>query len=217
LKTLKFLRTIFFCLFAFGNILYSWGQEIEKVESRNLPIPNATSHIFTLPVEILRDTIVSIFTTELQADNAYLNEIFFFYPSESDTVHKIPIVFSVEQSNNAMFGKKYFKKHGTKNDIYLHDFGDTWYSPIYHLKGRPLKYRTPFILKLQPIDKGKTRLTIVPEDPKVINGTSGFGPHGFIAREESVLPTSIEEHCLLLYIAENLGDKTVLPLKMPTP
>lgn len=152
---------------------------------------------------------------ELQYENTYLKPVFYYYFPKHDTEQVHPITFNAETAKDALFGKAYFQKPDTKNDIYLHDFGITWYSPVYHVKGKPLLFRTAYALKLKITGKGQTQMTIQTENPVVINGTAGIGPHGPIAREEKVDPITIEEYALLLYLADKLGDKTMKPLKMP--
>ena len=211
------LKIIVICFTVFGLTNSSCGQKPEKVERKQLPSANATSHIFQLPLTTLRDTIAALFDFKVQYENPYLKPIFYYYFPEDDTEHVNLITFNAETAKDALFGKAYFQKPNTANDVYLHDFGTTWYSPVYHAKGKPFLFRTAYILKLKSISKDQTQVTVEAENPIIINGTTGMGPHGPIAREEKVEPTTVEEYALLLFIRDKLGDKTMTPLKMPAP
>jgi hypothetical protein len=204
------------CLLAFNLTCSSCSESGGKIERKVLEHPNATSHIFQFPIACLRDTLVPLFDFERQYGSPALQSIFYYY-SEDDKEHKHLITLNAETKKHSLFGDDYFKKPNTENDIYLHDFGNTWNSSLYQVDGKPLEYRTAVILKLKSVDENRTRLVVAAENPMVINGTVGWGPHGPIAREEKVQPTTIEEHSLLLYIARELCDDSVAPLKWPAP
>ena len=189
----------------------------DPIETKPFPIKNIAEHSFNLNIDKLKDIIFSFFTLENQDNNKYLKDIFFFYPSvdKETEQYKMFIDFQAETYKTALFGKSYFAKPNTENDIYIHNFGTCWFSKLYHSKGKPLKYRTPFFIKLTKINEVTTKVFIAAEDPKVLNGISGYGPHGAIARETTVEPSTIEEYSILLFIADKLGDKTLLPLKLP--
>ena len=190
----------------------------ELIETKSLPIKNVPSHSFKISLDKLKDTITSLFNFENQYNNKYLNNIFYYYPSKEDEKerHKMFIDFQVETKTTALFGTNYYEKPNTSNDIYIHNFGTCWNSKLYFSKKKPLKYRTAFIIKLTKINDDSTKLFIEAEAPKVINGTIGLGAHGPIARETAVEPTTIEEYSILLFIADKLGDKSLIPLKLPT-
>ena len=190
----------------------------EPIQTKPFPQKNIPSHSFKLSLDKLKDKISALFSLENQEDNKYLNDVFYFYPSDEKEKEdfKMFIDFQVETKKTSLFGSNYYKKSKTSNDIYIHDFGSCWYSKLYFSKGKPLKYRTAFIIKLTKINKDSTSIFIQAEKPTVINGIIGLGPHGPIARETIVAPTSIEEYSILLFIADKLGDKTLLPLKLPT-
>lgn len=202
------------CLFTLGLACAGCGEAGGKVEWKTLPHYNSISHVFRLPINRLHDTLVTLFDFDNQEDDANLRNVFYYYPGD-DKEHKQLINFNAETRRDSLFGNHFFKKPHTENDIYLHDFGFTWPSPLYRVQGQLLEYRTPFLLKLKSVDESHTQLVIEAENPVVINGTTGWGPHGPIAREEKVPPTTIEEHVLLLYIANKLRDKTVAPVIWP--
>jgi hypothetical protein len=189
----------------------------EPIEEKKFPVKNITEHTFKIGINIIKDLIVGLFNFENQNDNKFLNAIFYNYMSLNDRSekNKMPILFDVETVKDSIFSVHYFSKQDTSNDIYVHDFGFTWFSKLYFSKGQPLEYRTAFIIKLTKISNDSTKLSIIAEDPKVINGIAGFGPHGPIAKETKVQPSSIEEYSLLLFIADKLGDSNLAPLKLP--
>jgi len=203
-------------LFALGLNCSGCNDTGGKIERKSLKYPNTTSHVFQLPLNYLKDTLVTLFNFANQYEDPDLRSVFYYYPS-GDKEHKQLVTFNAETTNDSVFGNDYFKKSNTENDIYLHDFGSVWESPLYQVDGKPLEYRTVFALKLKSVDASRTRLVIEAENPVVINGTAGMGPHGFIAREEKVEPTTIEEHLLLLYIAKKLSDNSVAPVIWPAP
>jgi hypothetical protein len=46
-----------------------------KINIKTLGTPNPTSHVFNLPIDILRDTIVKLFSFENQYENKFLLSI----------------------------------------------------------------------------------------------------------------------------------------------
>ena len=80
--------------------------------------------------------------------------------------------------------------------------------------GEPLEFRAQYKLILKAINDKQTLLEVDVEDPRVIKGIGGLGPDGFYCKEINVKPTSIEEYCLILYIADRIGDKSLMPLNL---
>lgn len=204
-------------IFIFLAFITQGCKNIDPIQSKPFPIKNNPTHNFKLSIDKLKDTITSMFSIENQIDNKILNNIFYYYSKgDSETnANRHLITFETESSQDTLFSKDYFSKASTSNDIYLHDFNFSWLSKLYFSNGKPLEYRTPFIIKLLKINNDSTTISVIAEDPKVLNGISGYGPHGPIARETVVEPTSIEEYSILLFIADKLGDKTLVPLKLP--
>ena len=190
----------------------------DPIETKLFPFKNVSSHSFRFNLDKLKDTISSLFNFENQHNSKYLNNVFYFYPSDEKEKedYKMFMDFQVETKETALFGSNYYEKPNTSNDIYIHNFGTYWLSKLYYSKGKPLEYRTAFIIKLTKINNDSTRISIEAEQPKVINGIIGLGAHGPIARETIVEPTTIEEYSILLFIADKLGDRTLLPLQLPT-
>jgi hypothetical protein len=195
----------------------SSGYRTEPIEKRKFPTKNIAKHTFKVNINILKDSIVAFFSIENQLENKFLKAVFFNYmsPDDKSEENKTSIIFNAETPKDSLFSRQYFCKPNTSNDIYLHDFGFTWFSKLYFSKGSPLNYRTAFIVKLAKLTDKSTVVTVRAEDPVVINGTAGFGVHGPIAKETQVQPSSIEEYTLLLFIADKLGDNGLLPLKLP--
>ena len=206
------LKPLFFIL---PLAIYSCKTK-ETIEAKNFPIKNIPEHNFNIGINKLRDTITSLFNLENQDENKFLRDIFYYYSEgELSKENKHLIYFNVETAHDTLFSKDYFLNANTSNDIYIHDFGTPWLSKLYFSNGKQLEYKTAFIIKLSKINNDSTKLSIIAEGPKVLNGISGYGPHGAIARETIVNPTSIEEYSLLLFISEKLGDTTLIPLKLP--
>ena len=182
------------------------------IEPKTFSNENVPEHDFHFGVSMLRDTIVSLFDFNNQYENKLLSNIFYHYSSD----HLIPVTFNAETADNTVFGKDYFAKQNTNNDVYLHDFEEFWLSKLYFSGNKALEYRSTFIIKMTKVDTNITKVQIVAENPRVLNGTAAYGAHGAIARETSVQPTTIEEYALLLFIANKLGDSTMQPLKLPS-
>ncbi len=182
------------------------------------PIKNIPEYTFHLGIERLRDTIAALFNFSNQYENKYLGPIFYYYIFEENESekHKNAQFFNAETVKDSLFGRNYFSKPNTSNDIYIHDFNTAWPSKLYFSNGKPLKYRTDFIIKLSKVDLDSTKVVIIAEDPKVLNGIDGFGVHAPVARETAVRPSSIEEYSLLLFIADKLQEHNLLPLKLPS-
>jgi hypothetical protein len=190
---------------------------VETVKEKPFPTRNVAEHVFPFNIKKLKDTIAALFNIENQYDDKFLKQVFYNYMADEDTSEKNnrQIVFSAETKKDALFGKPYFANPKTTNDIYIHAFGETWFSKFYVSKGKPLETRTAFIIKLSAQDANSTKVAIVAESPTVLNGIAGFGVHGPVARETKVQPSSIEEYTLLLFIANKLDDKNLEPLRLP--
>ena len=192
-------------------------DNLKRLETRELVETNPTEQIFNVPVDKLRQTILESFNEHKGISSPfYQTSIFYFTVDMGNGEHKMTVSFNAETSGNALFGKEHFEKPNTENDIYIHSFGQFWYSPIYFAGGEPLEFRTPFILTLEEIDKERTLLKVRPEDPKVLKGVAGLTAHGFYSKEIEVEPTTVEEYSLILFIAEQLGDMTLRPLTTRT-
>ncbi|MBS1666254.1 MAG: hypothetical protein JST58_02655 [Bacteroidetes bacterium] len=189
----------------------------EPIEPKQFSIRNDPEHIFNIGLEKIKDSIASLFNFENQYKNEILKPVFTFYTWDEDSSekHEMPIFFKAETTKDSIFSKCYFRNTNTKNDIYLFTMGNSWPSKLYFSKGKPLDYTTSFIIKLSAQSPSSTKVTIVAEEPIVFNGIKGFGVHAPIARETKVNSSTIEEYTLLLFIADKLGDKSLLPLLLP--
>lgn len=192
-------------------------DNLKRLETKELVETNPTEHIFNVPVDKLRQTILDAFNEHKEINSPfYESSIFYLNVDMGNGVHKLTVSFNAETTGNALFGKDHFEKPNTENDIYIHSFGQTWYSPIYFAGGEALEFRSPFILTLEKIDDNRTVLKVRPEDPKVLKGVAGLTAHGFYSKEIEVEPTTVEEYSLILFIAEQLGDTTLKPLTIKT-
>jgi len=192
---------------------------IEPIEEKSFPVRNISEHTFKIPFNQIKDSIVAFFNFENQYKNKFIESIFYYYFPDNDSAknNKHFVSFNAEtKKDSSYFSKSYFSNANTSNDIYLRSYDGWWLSKLYFSKGKPLEYGTSFIIKLSKIDRNSTKVSIVAEDPIVINGIDGFGFHGPRGRETKVQPSSIEEYSLLLFIADKLGDKTLPPLKLPS-
>jgi len=194
---------------------FGCGESPKQVNKKTLIHPNQTSLTIKLPINKLRDTLVKIFDIDHQEDNKILGRIFFYKSDPKDLdVHQI--TFWPETSDTCTFGKEYFKKPNTKNDVFLNQFGEIWYSTMYFNKSKPFQIRTEFAFQLKELSKNTTLITVKALDPKILNGTKCCGPClGNYSLEEKVQPTTVEEYTLILYIAENLSIKDLQPLQLP--
>jgi hypothetical protein len=195
-------------------LLANCGESPKKVEFKQLEHPNPTSYTFDIPLHKLHDTLIKIFDLDSQYGNPILGKIFYYKSSESDLdIHQVS--FDPEVPDSAVFGKEYFQKPNTKNDIFLNQF-DHWNSLIYHHKDKPFEYNATFAIQLKELNHDSTLLNIKALDPEIYNGSKCCGPClGNYALTEKVKPTSIEEYTLILYIAQKLGAKGLQPLQLP--
>jgi hypothetical protein len=192
-------------------------DNLNKLETKELVETNSTEHIFNVPLDTLRRTILDSFNENKEFHSAfYQSSIFHFSMDMGNREHRMTVSFNAESAGDALFGKNHFKNPNTDGDIYIHSFGQFWYSPIYYAGGQALEFRTPFILTLKKMNDDQTLLKVTPEAPKVIKGVAGLTAHGFYSKEIDVDPTTVEEYSLILFIAEQLGDTTLKPLKIKT-
>jgi hypothetical protein len=200
--------------------LNSTGQTGLKIQKKRLPARNSTSHIFELPEKKLKDAIVALFRKPI--DEPYSDQVFHHYDTSGGLIQPVSVFFDVSLSGNpaTYYGyREYFEKRNTDNDILLVS-SVPWDSPVYYIKGTALPYITSFALKLKSIDNSHTAVTIKTWGPVVYNDAGIWGDilcncGIFTHHTTKVKATTIEEHALLLFISEHLGDKTVEPLEMP--
>ena len=169
--------------------------------------------MFHIESNKLKDTIISFFNLDNQFENKILARI--FYTKILDTLN-MNLTFETETSKDKHFSEEYFSKQNTSNDIFLHAFGESWPSKFYYSLNHSLDYTANFVIRLNRINDTSTKVSIIADNPEIINGISGYGVHGPVARYTPVQPTTIEEYTLLEFIASKLGDKTLLPLKLPS-
>lgn len=190
------------------------NAKTEQIQKKSFPIKNIPEHIFNLSSNKLKDTILSLFNLDNQFENKILGKV--FYNLISDGTIVMPLTFQAETYRDTLFSKEYFSKPNTSNDIFLHDFHEVWISKFYYSENHSLEYTANFIVKLEKVSDNSTKVSIIADSPEVINGITGFGVHGSVARYTTVQPTTIEEYTLLEFIANKLGETTVLPLKLPS-
>lgn len=189
-----------------------WSCEnLQPLEKKELIEKNPTDHIFNLQIETLRRTIIESFNEHRWITSKFYDSSVFFFEFKG---HRLQTSFNAEMYPG-LFGKEYFEKEGTQDDIYLYSY-EYWASPIYYAGGQSLNCRTAFILKLKKINEEKTLLTIKADNLKVIKGVDGLTAHGFVSKDIEVEPTTVEEYSLILFIAEQLGDTTLKPLGIKT-
>jgi hypothetical protein len=192
------------------NILEN-NKRTQVVEKKYFPTENIPEHIFNIKIAALKDSIIDFFKIENgSAENKILSKIFYFNRHEE----RMSIFFSAETSKDTIFSKEYFSSPDNIEDLYLTSFHELWVSKLYYAQDHPLKYTADFALKLTAIDTNTTRLKVIAIDPEVVNGMS-IGIHGPMNVYTKVQSTTIEEYAILLFIAEKLGDRALLPLKIP--
>jgi len=185
---------------------------VEQIETRKFQTKNVAEHVFNIESTKLKDTIISLFSLDNQFENKILSQVFYSKVSETFTMN---ITFQAETNKDTLFSKEYFSHSNSSNDIFLHNFREYWPSKYYYSQKNSLEYTANFIIKLNKISDSSTRVLIIADSPEVINGISGYGVHGPVARHTSVQSTTIEEYTILEFISKKLGDKTLSPIKLP--
>jgi len=185
----------------------------KEITTKELETKNPTEYVFNIEIDSLKYSVVNIFNEHLSTSSTMYGSSLFFNKTD-DIKHQV--FFVAELKEDASFGKKYFNNKETQNNIYLHSFGNYWYSPIYYTDNKKLECRTPFIIELKEVNQNMTLMSIKPEKLVVLNGTECCGPHGFYSKEFEVEPTTVEEYTLILFIAEQLGVTDLKPLNIKT-
>ncbi len=201
-----------FCILTFGLVICCNGQSSVRIKKKILSSPNSTSHIFQFPRNILKDALATLFRST-QWRSPDLKQVFSHY---SDG-------YSMHVEFRAVYAKDntYYEKPKTENEIFLDSYLSAWDSPLYYFKGKPLPYITSFSLKLDSMDNERTLIIVKAIHPEIFicpfywEQCSTCSVDVMDLRTRKVKPTIIEEHTLLLFIADMLGDKTVEPLKLP--
>lgn len=191
---------------------YEYEHKIGPIKEYPYPIKNIPEHVFKLNINTLEDTLLTFFKMENgPQENKFLREVFYFY---HDTT-RFEIYFNAETSKDTILSDEYFEQPNTSNDILLHSYHGTWISKFYYSDSQPIKYTADFVLKLTKIDDRLTDVKVIAINPEIVNGLE-LGVHGPMNIYTKAQPTTIEEYSVLLFIADNLGDTTLLPLKLPT-
>jgi hypothetical protein len=202
--------SLFFFYCAFLTLLSCTGP----IEKKELTIENPTNYVFNVSKAELKEKIITFFNEHNYLDSEfYESSVFYFEIDGGDG--KMPVSFSAETSENPVFGKSYFYGQKTSDDIFLYAYA-YWPSPIYHSRGKPLEFRSNYIVKLTSIDSTHTRVSVVAKEPEVVNGTECCGMHGPYAKTFPVKATSIEEYTLIVFIAEQLGVRHLKSVNLDT-
>ena len=193
------------CLYILLLLPMSCSTPEQPVQIKNTG-EHQTSHIFSLPISQMRNAIISAFQIDNQFNSKLLHSVFhnrlgFSETGKGESLNQV--IFKTETKTDTLFSKEYFKVE-SKNNIYLHAFGEFWDSSVYYANNKPLEFGCEFAFSLDSMDSEKTKVTVEVLHPRVINGTIGIGPHGYIAREVAVTPTTVEEATLLKYLATEL-------------
>lgn len=201
-----------------ASVAYVFRENIAPLEVRELPRKNPTSHVFETDLKTARQKIIDGFSLDSQFAN---REIMPFKDARySDEIgsYESPKMVRVETADEEfMFSEaeEIFKDPANQNDIYIHGWGDTIDSHSYFVLGKPLAFRIRFHIHLEADQTGKTRVSVSPVNPTVVKGISGLGPHGWVAEDVPVPPTTIEEYQLLRYVGHILGEKEMPPVIFP--
>jgi hypothetical protein len=204
-------KRIILSLYFVGWVFSSCTGPIEK---RELISENPTEYIFKVPKDSLKSLIIASFNDYKWMHSEFYESSIFY--DEGPGYGKMQISFAAETSADKGFGTIYFNGYKTSNDIFLYPMGGHWLSSIYHSRGKSLKFSASYVIKFTEIDSMQTKMAISPHEPYVINGTECCGPHGSYAKTFPVQGTTVEEYSLILFIAEQLGVKTLNPLNLKT-
>jgi hypothetical protein len=199
----------FFLLFLLISV--SGCESQSNIVVHKLNPKNPVSHIFNLPMEKLKDTILEIFKD--QDSDTYLDKVFIggdYYGHRNPTQQ----FFEVNSKDDSI-PDAYFCEPGRNDDIYLMALTGTWDSKVYFSNGKPMQFQSSYILHLMKLNGGQTLLTVKADSPFVVNGMGGIGVHGPKSLTQKVSPTTIEEYSLILFIASKLGEVNLPPLKLP--
>lgn len=191
------------------------------IDTRKMP-PCAASHVFAWPTRQLHDAIPALFRAEdsRQDDDPALSQQFMTYAAagNADTL-RLQAYFMAETADSALFGKDYFTR-ATRQNIYLHCFGDYWNSPTYYAAGEPLPYTTAFAIALDSLGPRQTKATVNTLHPHVFHGYGGVGGIcGLTLRQQEVpVPASGPEECALLaYLVKQLPAPAYSVTPIPGP
>ena len=188
------------------GLCISCSSDIHPIETRPLSQKNPTSYVFPAPLPAARGKMLTAFK-DFNLMRDFLSSFSPNNPSMS---------FRMENRDDAVFATHIFANRENHEDLYLHFFGDVIDpSPVYFGGGKPLRYRAKFQLHLTALDDNSTQVSIITHDPTVINGSTCCGPHGKVANDVAVEPTTIEEYKILLFIGRILGVSDMPPLRLP--
>jgi hypothetical protein len=184
----------------------SCSRDIHPIKTRTLSQKNPTSYVFPGSVPEAKGKMLTAFK-DFQIMKEFLSTFSPNNPSMS---------YNVEDKEHAVFSEHIFANRENQDDLYFHFYGDVIDpSPVYFGGGKPLGYRAKFQLHLTPVDDNRTQVAVITHDPTVINGSKCCGPHGYVANDVAVEPTTIEEYKILMFIGRVLGERDMPPLRLP--
>jgi hypothetical protein len=187
------------------GLFVSCGESPGKVEKRAFE-PNPTSYIFAKPIADLRKDIL-----------ATLDNFEVMRPFYASFAPEGGYYFSARtKADGSAASNGVLDDPAAANDIYLQAYGAViGPSPVYSVRGKPLPYTSEFHLHFESVDEKNTRVTVIPHNPRVANGSKCCSPHGLYTIYQDVEPTTIEEYRILQLIGQVVGTKDMPPLKLP--
>jgi hypothetical protein len=184
----------------------SCSRDIHPIAKKTLKQKNPTTYVFNYSAQELKQRIVAAFQIERQSAGSFC----VFLRCEA------PFLISAETKERATFARHLFDNPENTDDVYLHSYGEPFgLSAIYFANGKPLRYRAAFHLHLAGINEHSTKVTVLTQNPTVINGAKCCSPHGYYSNDVTVEPTTIEEYRILLYIGQVLNVRDMPPLQTP--
>ena len=176
------------------------------LEKRPLAQMNPTSYVFARPLADLRKDALTAFNDFEQA-RAFSSQI---------SLSSFPVIVNTREDMTSE-ADSIFADPVNAKDFYITslDMPINPPNPVYYSAGKPLEYFADFHIHFEPVDGKNTKVTVIAQRARVVNGSGCCSPHGSVAIYQDVEPTTVEEYRFLEWIGRITGTKNMPPITLP--
>ncbi len=181
-------------------ILQAWACGAPQVTGRPPAEPFPTAWVYAASVDQIQSAVRRLYKLQFEERT----EGKFYVIASGDAV--------LTESDEARF-----QAPGGEDDLIL-SYGHMPMGPstVYEVGGRPAPYLADFLLRIEVVDEGRTRVEVETIDPQVIAGRTLL-PGRHFTRANIYVPvaaTSVEEYELLRRLGELLGEQGMPPAEL---
>lgn len=193
--------------------LYQFRLNLSPMQVKYLPHQNPTSWVFKATPQRVNQVTNYGMNKERTRSKLFLGDLGLVAPLSHGRMDTV--TFSIVTALKTDSGSSTLGVSANNQDDLYATGSQSITSRTYFALGEPLPYQADYHIHLDRVGSDSTLVSVSAVNPRVIKGNRGslFGVRGpkFIPVE----PTTIEEYCILLYMADLLGDTTMPALVLP--